>query len=71
MIRYLENKGKETIRDLIKNYKRLGLEASGDYARALKENVTRTNEGYRLIITGKHYGEYMENGRQYKTMGNG
>lgn len=63
MEQILNAKGKQTITDLIANYDKLGLRASGSYAKALRHEVIKTNVGYNLVIWGKSYGEFMENGR--------
>lgn len=63
MIEYLTNKGNETIRDLIKNYDRLGLRASGGYEKGLRPEIVKIADGWQFIIWGLAYGEFMENGR--------
>ena len=63
MEQILNDKGKQTISDLITNYDKLGLRASGSYAKTLSYDVIKTATGYNFIIWGKAYGEFMENGR--------
>lgn len=55
----LENEGSDLIIDLIAEYDRLGLRASGQWARSLRKEVSNT----RLAIFGLNYTQQMQNGR--------
>ena len=54
----------ETKTDLVKNYKRLGLKASGDWAKSLKEFDKKTSTGRKFGIQGNDYTQYLELGRR-------
>jgi len=52
-----------TISDMIANYERLGLKASGQYARELKSTVTVSGTKVNAKITGPIQSIFMEGGR--------
>jgi len=51
-------------RDLIGNYNRLGLKASGQWEQTLQQFVSTTNQGFTIGIKGQDYTEQLENGRR-------
>lgn len=53
----------DTIGDLIENYDKLGLRASGQYARELKSVVTKNGTKINAKITGPVQSIFMEGGR--------
>jgi hypothetical protein len=50
--------------ELVANYKRLGLRASGRWEQSLVHNVDTQGSKTTGTITGEDYTEYMENGRR-------
>lgn len=56
--------GNRTISDLLNNYIRLGLKASGEYGDALENVNTFNNGNIKIRILGAKQGYWMENGRQ-------
>ncbi len=50
--------------DLIKNYKALGLRASGKWAESLDEFNDKTPEGFKFGILGEQYTGALESGRK-------
>ena len=50
--------------DLIKNYDRLGLRASGDWAESLEIFQNRNQGNIKAGITGNDYTQQLENGRR-------
>lgn len=54
----------DTQKDLIDNYNRLGLRASGKWANSLKTEYKNKVTSINLIITGEDYTEQLENGRR-------
>lgn len=56
----LDQEATDLILDLILEYDRLGLRASGNYARSLRKEVSST----RLQIFGAGYAQQMQNGRR-------
>lgn len=50
-------------RDLIGNYNRLGLKASGQWEQSLEQFVSTTNQGFTVGIKGQDYTDQLENGR--------
>ncbi len=55
--------GDKAVKDLIENYNKLGLRASGRYARELKSIVTTSGTKTNLKITGPIEAIFMEHGR--------
>ncbi len=55
--------GDKAVKDLIDNYNKLGLRASGRYARELKSVVTTSGTKTNLKITGPIEAIFMEQGR--------
>ncbi len=55
--------GDKAVKDLIDNYNKLGLRASGRYARELKSVVTTSGTKTNLTITGPIEAIFMEQGR--------
>jgi len=55
--------GDKAVKDLIDNYNKLGLRASGRYARELKSVVTTSGTKTNLKITGPIESYFMEQGR--------
>lgn len=55
--------GDKAVKDLIDNYNKLGLRASGRYARELKSVVTTSGTKTNLKITGPIESIFMEQGR--------
>ena len=55
--------GDKAVKDLIDNYNKLGLRASGRYARELKSVVTTSGTKTNLTITGPIEAYFMEHGR--------
>lgn len=51
-------------RDLIGNYNRLGLKASGLWEQSLEPFTNTTNDGFKIGIKGQDYTEQLENGRR-------
>jgi len=56
--------GDKAVKDLIDNYNKLGLRASGRYAKELKSVVTTSGTKTNLKITGPIEAYFMENGRR-------
>jgi hypothetical protein len=54
----------KTIVNLKQEYQDQGRRASGEWERALKSNIIETKTGYSVIIEGKDYTYWMENGRR-------
>lgn len=54
----------ETKGDLIKNYDRLGLRASGNWAESLEEFNNKSQSGFVFGILGEEYTGAIENGRR-------
>ena len=54
----------ETRTDLVSNYKRLKLKASGRWEASLRSEVKETPKGLRATIYSEDYTEYMQNGRR-------
>lgn len=51
-------------RELVLNYDKLGLRASGKWANELENFYNETGNGYRFGILGASYSDIMENGRR-------
>jgi len=55
----------ESIRvDLVENYDKKGLRASGAYAKSLNWKVNTTAKGFQVVMLGARHSEFMENGRR-------
>ena len=50
--------------DLIKNYNRLGLRASGEWEQSLESFNEPNASGFEIGIKGRNYTEYLEKGRR-------
>lgn len=55
---------KDIERDLVKNYDKLGLRASGKWAKSLTHFVDEKEKGFSIGIKGQDYTYYLENGRR-------
>ncbi len=53
----------DTKKDLFKNYKKLGLKASGDWGKSLEPKSEVTNTSINAKILANDYTTYLENGR--------
>jgi len=53
-----------TITDLVDNYRRMGLRASGKWEQTIHATVVVEGENTRARILAQHYSEYMQNGRR-------
>jgi hypothetical protein len=51
-------------KDLIKNYKRLGLKASGDWEKSVESKSSESRGTVKASILANDYTQYMENGRR-------
>ena len=51
-------------KDLIQNYDKLGLRASGNWVNSLDQFIETTNEGFKIGIEGERYTGALENGRK-------
>jgi len=60
----IEDFADQLILELIQEYDKLGLRASGNYANSLAKQVNRTVQGYKLVITAPRYAGAMEDGRR-------
>lgn len=60
----IEEFADQLILELIQEYDRLGLRASGNYAEKLQKQVSKSSEGFRLIISAPRYAGAMEEGRK-------
>jgi hypothetical protein len=60
----------EIKKDLISNYDRLGLRASGNWANQLESFNKETEGNFKLGIIGERYTGALENGRKPTTRGN-
>ena len=49
--------------DFIKNYERLGLRASGNWAKLLSNEVTESDSKIKIEFYGANYSQQLENGR--------
>ena len=49
--------------DLVENYKRLGLKASGKWSESLESFTEQNGKQKTIGISGQHYTYYLENGR--------
>jgi hypothetical protein len=54
----------KTRMDLIANYRRLGLRASGRWERDLESKVKERSTGWRITFLGSKYSQYMISGRR-------
>jgi hypothetical protein len=54
-------------RDLVLNYDKLGLRASGKWANELENFYNETGTGYRFGILGAQYTDVLQNGRRKNT----
>jgi hypothetical protein len=50
--------------ELVKNYDRLGLRASGEFEKSLRNEIIETPKSIQLIIKGAQHSYWMQNGRQ-------
>ena len=50
--------------DLVSNYDKLGLRASGNWEKELETQIEETSTGYHAKILGSDYTWYLENGRK-------
>ncbi len=57
----------DTKEELIVNYDRQGLRASGSYARSLEEVITERPNGFNLKMKAAKHAYWMENGRRPNT----
>jgi hypothetical protein len=64
MIEQVVNKWLDSVEgDLVKNYDKLGLRASGKWAKSLEQFSTIENDKIKVGILGENYTEQIENGR--------
>jgi len=63
----IDNWLNESKTDLIKNYDRLGLRASGQWANDLETKQSATGNGYKITISGSKYSGVLESGRKPNT----
>ena len=54
-------------KDLIVNYDRIGLRASGNWVNELEDRITETSKGYNATLLGARYTGVLETGRKPNT----